>query len=85
MQPADRTELLAALRCRAEVMTIPELAPSQLYLTQRIANGAFGTVYKAEAENLPDYGTASMGSHQQKMPKKLVAAKYLPQTSDKDR
>ncbi|EFX65895.1 hypothetical protein DAPPUDRAFT_303380 [Daphnia pulex] len=45
----------------------------------RIANGAFGTVYKAEAEHIPEYGSAVYTS------RRLVAAKYLPNTSEKDK
>lgn len=80
----DRAELLAALRSRAEMLVIPELGRNQLHLTQRIASGAFGTVYKAEGENVPDYGgvvSTPLGGQQ----RKVVAAKYLPNASDKDR
>ncbi len=80
-QPVDKTELLTDLKSRADTLMITELPTSQLYLIQRIANGAFGTVYKAEAENLPEYGSV----HQQLESKKLVAAKYLPNTSEKDK
>ena len=71
------------------MLTIPELSHNKLHLIQRIAHGAFGTVYKAEADGLADYGAAGIsgcssgGNGPQQ--KKLVAAKYLPSTSDKDR
>lgn len=77
----DKTELLTDLKSRAETLIINELPTSRLYLIQRIANGAFGTVYKAEAENLPEYGS----THHQQESKKLVAAKYLPNTLEKDK
>ncbi len=75
----DRAELLSALKSRAESLMIPELSLSKLHLVQRIANGAFGTVYKAEAEHIPEYGSAVYTS------RRLVAAKYLPNTSEKDK
>lgn len=78
-QPVDRAELLAALKSRAELLVIPELPRSKLHLVQRIASGAFGTVYKAEAEHIPEYGSPVYTS------RRLVAAKYLPNTSDKDK
>lgn len=79
LQPVDRAELLAALKTRAELLTIPELPRTKLHLVQRIASGAFGTVYKAEAENIPEYGSGVISA------RRLVAAKYLPNTSEKDK
>ena len=71
--------MLAALKTRAELLTIPELPRSKLHLVQRIASGAFGTVYKAEAEHIPEYGSGILSA------RRLVAAKYLPNTSEKDK
>ena len=79
LQPADRAELLSALKSRAESLVIPELSRSKLHVIQRIASGAFGTVYKAEAEHIPEYGNTVYTS------RRLVAAKYLPNTSEKDK
>nr|CAH0107509.1 unnamed protein product [Daphnia galeata] len=78
-KPADRAELLSALKSRAESLVIPELSRSKLHVIQRIASGAFGTVYKAEAEHIPEYGNTVYTS------RRLVAAKYLPNTSEKDK
>ena len=78
-QPVDRADLLAALKSRADVLTIPELPRNRLRLIQRIASGAFGTVYTAEADNVPEYNAAPATQ------RRLVAAKYLPNATDKDR
>lgn len=78
-QSADRAELLAALKTRAELLDIPEIDQSTVHLIQRISNGAFGTVYKAEAEHIPEYGSGVVSA------RRLVAVKYLPNTSDKDK
>ncbi len=75
----DRADLLAALKSRADVLTIPELPRNRLRLIQRIASGAFGTVYTAEADNVPEYNAAPATQ------RRLVAAKYLPNATDKDR
>ena len=75
----ERADLLADLKSRAQIVAVPELPANRLHLAKRIANGAFGTVYTAEAENIAEYrGTAIS-------PRRLVAAKYLANTCDKDR
>ena len=79
LQNADRAELLAALKTRAELLDIPEIDQSKVHLIQRISSGAFGTVYKAEAEHIPEYGAGVVS------PRRLVAVKYLPNTSEKDK
>ena len=71
--------MITALKTRAELLDIPEIDPGKVHLIQRISSGAFGTVYKAEAEHIPEYGGSVVS------PRRLVAVKYLPNASDKDK
>lgn len=75
----DRADLLAELKTRSELMVIPEVGRNELHLMERVACGAFGTVYQARVDSVPEYG-----SHIASGPR-LVAAKYLPNTSEKDK
>ena len=55
---------------------MPEISPSCLSLRQRLSEGAFGTVYVAEARGVPDYGGDRADNNT-----KLVAVKFLADTA----
>jgi len=88
-KPIDRAELLAELKTRSELLAIAEVPRNKLHLIERVANGAFGTVYQAEVDGVPEYGAgvAHYGTGVVHPPaaRRLVAAKYLPNTSEKDK
>lgn len=75
----DRADLLAELKTRSEQIAIPEVGRNQLHLMDRVASGAFGTVYQARVDSVPEYGSLIASGP------RLVAAKYLPNTSEKDK
>ncbi|XP_049828214.1 discoidin domain-containing receptor 2-like [Schistocerca gregaria] len=71
----DRPGALAALRRRLQQTALPEFPRHRLRMLSRLADGAFGTVYVAEADGIPEYGSsATLG-------KRLVAVKFLPTAS----
>ena len=65
------------MRARLETHVVPELTGSQLSLRQRLSEGAFGTVYVADAHGLPEYGR----SNSELDSKRLVAVKFLSETA----
>ncbi|XP_015429425.1 PREDICTED: discoidin domain-containing receptor 2-like [Dufourea novaeangliae] len=73
-------EVLSALKRRLEQTSVPLFPRHRLRMLSKLAEGAFGTVYVAEAEGIPEYGTTtSVG-------KRLVAVKFLlPEASEKEK
>ncbi|XP_046997126.1 discoidin domain-containing receptor tyrosine kinase B-like [Schistocerca americana] len=67
-----RQEALSALRRRLQQTAVPEFPRHRLRMLSRLAEGAFGTVYIAEADGVPEYGKATT------LGKRLVAVKLLP-------
>ncbi|BET00240.1 Discoidin domain-containing receptor [Nesidiocoris tenuis] len=64
-------DVLTALKRRLEQTTVPEFPRHRLRMITQLGEGAFGTVYVAEADGIPEYGmSASLG-------KRLVAVKFL--------
>lgn len=67
----SQQEVLSALKRRLEQTAVPEFPRHRLRMLSKLAEGAFGTVYVAEADGIPEYGSAaSLG-------KRLVAVKFL--------
>jgi len=66
-------DTLKAVRARLKEHKVPAVEPSQLSLRQRLSEGAFGTVYVADARGLPDYGK----NESEDDGVKLVAVKFL--------
>ncbi|XP_024085741.1 discoidin domain-containing receptor 2-like, partial [Cimex lectularius] len=72
---ASQQEVLTALKRRLEQTTVPEFPRHRLRMITQLGEGAFGTVYVAEADGIPEYGlNASLG-------KRLVAVKFLLQNA----
>lgn len=83
------------MRSRLETHVIPELTGNQLSLRQRLSEGAFGTVYIADAHGLPEYGgggaaatkdnsaasSSSSGEDEGGGSKRLVAVKFLSESA----
>ncbi len=63
------------MRARLETHMVPEICADRLSLRQRLSEGAFGTVYVADAFGLPDYG-GTEGKE-----KTLVAVKFLSESA----
>ncbi|XP_076386248.1 discoidin domain-containing receptor 2 isoform X1 [Megachile rotundata] len=64
-------EVLSALKRRLEQTSVPLFPRHRLRMLSKLGEGAYGTVYVAEAEGIPEYGTTtSVG-------KRLVAVKFL--------
>lgn len=64
-------DVLTALKRRLEQTSVPEFPRHRLRMITQLGEGAFGTVYVAEADGIPEYGlNASLG-------KRLVAVKFL--------
>lgn len=60
-----------ALKKRLEETTVPEFPRHRLRMLSKLSEGAFGTVYIAEADGITEYSsTTSLG-------KRLVAIKFL--------
>ncbi|KAL1117264.1 hypothetical protein AAG570_004590, partial [Ranatra chinensis] len=67
----SQQEVLNALKRRLEQTTVPEFPRHRLRMLKKLGEGAFGTLYVAEADGIPEYGvTTSLG-------KRLVAVKFL--------
>ena len=82
------SDSLRAMRSRLETHVIPELTGNQLSLRQRLSEGAFGTVYIADAHGLPEYGGAAAAAKEAAATaataeenKRLVAVKFLSETA----
>ncbi|KAI4471024.1 tyrosine-protein kinase receptor [Holotrichia oblita] len=73
-------EALTALRKRLEDSTLPEFPRHRLRMLSKLSEGAFGTVYIAEADGIAEYSSAlTLGT-------RLVAIKFLGENaSDKER
>ncbi|KAL0101425.1 hypothetical protein PUN28_018925 [Cardiocondyla obscurior] len=73
-------EVLSALKKRLEQTSVPLFPRHRLRMLSKLAEGAFGTVYVAEAEGIPEYGTKTT------LGKRLVAVKFLlPEASEKEK
>ncbi|KAG5315423.1 DDR2 protein, partial [Pseudoatta argentina] len=73
-------EVLSALKRRLEQTSVPLFPRHRLRMLSKLAEGAFGTVYVAEAEGIPEYGTTTA------LGKRLVAVKFLlPEASEKEK
>ncbi|KAK0084447.1 hypothetical protein PV325_001197 [Microctonus aethiopoides] len=80
-QSPTQQEVLTALKRRLEQSTVPLFPRHRLRMLSKLAEGAFGSVYVAEAEGIPEYGTnvTTLG-------KRLVAVKFLlPDASEKEK
>ncbi|KYN09951.1 Discoidin domain-containing receptor 2, partial [Trachymyrmex cornetzi] len=76
----DKKEVLSALKRRLEQTSVPLFPRHRLRMLSKLAEGAFGTVYVAEAEGIPEYGTTTT------LGKRLVAVKFLlPEASEKEK
>ncbi|XP_077301653.1 discoidin domain-containing receptor 2-like [Arctopsyche grandis] len=76
----SQIEMLEALKKRLEQTTVPEFPRHRLRMLSKISDGAFGTVYVAEAEGIPEYGSSICSE------KRLVAVKFLLQdASEKEK
>lgn len=73
-------EALNALKRRLEETVIPEFPRHRLRMLSKLSEGAFGTVYIAQADGIPEYNSdLSLGT-------RLVAIKFLGEnSSDKER
>ncbi|XP_018915516.2 LOW QUALITY PROTEIN: discoidin domain-containing receptor 2 [Bemisia tabaci] len=71
----SQQEVLSALKRRLEQTVVPDFPRHRLRMLSKIGEGAFGTIYVAEADGIPEYGiAASLG-------KRLVAVKFLLQNA----
>nr|CAI5831270.1 unnamed protein product [Callosobruchus analis] len=75
-----KQEALSALRRRLEQTTIAEFPRHRLRMLSKLSEGAFGTVYIAEADGINEYSTSlTLGT-------RLVAIKFLGEnTSEKEK
>ncbi|KAB0797030.1 hypothetical protein PPYR_11091 [Photinus pyralis] len=76
----NQQEAIIALKKRLEEMTLTEFPRHRLRMLSKLSEGAFGTVYIAEADGIPEYSSSmSIG-------KRLVAIKFLGEdASEKER
>ena len=76
----NKREVMRSLKKRLQSVTVPEFARHRLRMLARLGEGAFGTLFVAEAEGIPDYGGGgSLGQ-------RLVAVKFLNQgASEKEK
>ena len=76
------TDSLRAMRRRLESHVVPALTGARLSLRRKLSEGAFGTVYVADAAGLPEYGSrdiiSGIGSDNGN---RLVAVKFLADNS----
>ncbi|KAK2586853.1 hypothetical protein KPH14_009791 [Odynerus spinipes] len=73
-------EVLSALKRRLEQTSVPLFPRHRLRMLSKLAEGALGTVYVAEAEGIPEYGTTTT------LGKRFVAVKFLlPEASEKEK
>ncbi|XP_026277610.2 discoidin domain-containing receptor 2-like isoform X2 [Frankliniella occidentalis] len=76
----NKREVMRSLKKRLQSVTVPEFARHRLRMLARLGEGAFGTLYVAEAEGIPDYGGGNS------MDTRLVAVKFLNQgASEKEK
>ncbi|XP_073975567.1 discoidin domain-containing receptor 2-like isoform X2 [Rhodnius prolixus] len=70
-KPGSQQDVLTALKRRLEQTAVTEFPRHRLRMITQLGEGAFGTVYVAEADGIPEYGmNTSLG-------KRLVAVKFL--------
>ncbi|GBP94937.1 Discoidin domain-containing receptor 2 [Eumeta japonica] len=67
----SQQDVLVDLRRRLETTNVIEFPRHRLRMISKLAEGAFGTVYVAEADGIPEYGGNIA------VDKKLVAVKFL--------
>ena len=81
------TDSLRAMRRRLESHVVPALSGSRLSLRRKLSEGAFGTVYVADAAGLPDYGSREIvACGTSPDGNRLVAVKFLADNaSDQER
>ncbi|XP_035721963.1 discoidin domain-containing receptor 2-like isoform X1 [Vespa mandarinia] len=80
LQSPTQQEVLSALKRRLEQTSVPLFPRHRLRMLSKLAEGAFGTVYVAEAEGIPEYGTTTT------LGKRFVAVKFLlPEASEKEK
>uniref|UniRef100_A0ABD2WI91 Protein kinase domain-containing protein n=1 Tax=Trichogramma kaykai TaxID=54128 RepID=A0ABD2WI91_9HYME len=73
-------EVLLALKKRLEQTSVPVFPRHRLRMLSKLAEGAFGSVYIAEAEGIPEYGSSTT------LGKRLVAVKFLlPEANEKEK
>ncbi|KAG8321112.1 DNA damage responsive protein [Homalodisca vitripennis] len=69
--PAPAPDVLTALRRRLQNSSVPQFPRHRLRMLSKLGDGAFGTVYIAEADGISEYGsTTTLGN-------RLVAVKFL--------
>lgn len=67
----SQQEVFLDLKRRLETINVPEFPRHRLRMISKLAEGAFGTVYVAEADGVPEYGGTITSE------KRLVAVKFL--------
>ena len=73
------------MRRRLESHVVPALTGARLSLRRKLSEGAFGTVYVADAAGLPEYGSRDIVSGSPDG-NRLVAVKFLADNaSDQER
>lgn len=73
------------MRRRLESHVVPALTGSRLSLRRKLSEGAFGTVYVADAAGLPEYGSRDIAASSPDG-NRLVAVKFLADNaSDQER
>lgn len=71
LRPQSRQDVFSDLKRRLETTSVIEFPRHRLRMISKLAEGAFGTVYVAEADGVPEYnGTVTSE-------KRLVAVKFL--------
>ncbi len=89
------SDTLRAMRHRLQTHVIPEVSPRHLELRQRLSDGAFGTVFVADARGLPAYGgtreeevegseAEEGGGGGGRGEARLVAVKFLAETAGEE-
>ncbi|KAL7292879.1 hypothetical protein TKK_0013549 [Trichogramma kaykai] len=80
LQSPTQQEVLLALKKRLEQTSVPVFPRHRLRMLSKLAEGAFGSVYIAEAEGIPEYGSSTT------LGKRLVAVKFLlPEANEKEK
>ena len=65
------------MRRRLESHVVPALTGARLSLRRKLSEGAFGTVYVADAAGLPEYGSRDIVDGGGSDGNRLVAVKFL--------
>ena len=84
-------DTLRAMRRRLQTHVIPEISSRRLELRQRLSDGAFGTVFVADAHGLPAYGGTRCDDDDDEdaddkgaPDTRLVAVKFLAETAGEE-